>query len=179
LPTSTNVTGVIVADDDPLIRSILRARFEALDLNVFLVPDGLEAVAYASRIQAALIILDLKMPRLNGLLACERIRELPGNEHTPIAILTSMQGKEAEAAAARVGATTYFTKPFRPALLLHAVSHYLPISEAAREMLRLGADEANRFDRPGPRPAGGTAVKHIGPEGPLDRGKTILDVLRG
>jgi CheY-like chemotaxis protein len=146
---------------------------------VFLVCDGLEAVEYASRMRAALIILDLKMPRLNGLLACQRIRQLPGNEHTPIAILTSMQGKEAEAAATRVGATTYFTKPFRPALLLQAVSHYLPISEAAREVLRLGADQANGYDRPAPRAAGAIVTKHRGPEGLLDRGKNILDVLRG
>jgi CheY-like chemotaxis protein len=179
LPNSTNVTGVIVADDDPLIRSILRAKLEAIDMNVFLVSDGLEAVEYASRIHAALIILDLKMPRLNGLLACQRIRLLPGNEHTPIAILTSMQLKEAEAAATRVGATTYFTKPFRPALLLQALARYLPITDAARDLLRRSAEQASGIVQPEPRPIGDATPRHLGPEGLLDRGKTILDVLRG
>ena len=78
------VTGIIVADDDGMIRSILRASLDALDLNVFLASDGLEAVELASRIRAALIILDLKMPRMNGMLACQQIRLLPGNARTPI-----------------------------------------------------------------------------------------------
>jgi DNA-binding response OmpR family regulator len=148
-------------------------------MNVFLVSDGLEAEEYASRIHAALIILDLKMPRLNGLLACERIRKLPGNAHTHIAILTSLPGKDAEAAAARVGATTYFTKPFRPALLLQALSCYLPISDAARALLRRSAGQANGIVQPEPKPAHDTTARHLGPEGLLDRGKNILDVLRG
>ena len=72
------VGNVIVADDDPMIRSVLQAKLETLGLNVFLTADGLEAVGLASRIPAALIILDLKMPKLNGLLACEA--------HSPVAL---------------------------------------------------------------------------------------------
>jgi DNA-binding response OmpR family regulator len=59
-----------------MIRSILRASLDALDMDVFLAADGLEAEEFASRIRAVLIILDLRMPRLNGLLACQQIRLL-------------------------------------------------------------------------------------------------------
>jgi CheY-like chemotaxis protein len=62
-----------------MIRSVLRAKLEAPDLNVFVAGDGLEAVELASRVRAVLIILDLQMPRLNGMLACQRIRQQPGN----------------------------------------------------------------------------------------------------
>jgi two-component system, OmpR family, alkaline phosphatase synthesis response regulator PhoP len=112
------VGNVIVADDDPMIRSVLQAKLETLGLNVFLTADGLEAVGLASRIPAALIILDLKMPKLNGLLACERIRQMPCNAQTPVAILTSTHEKSAEAAGLMAGATVFFTKPFRASLLM-------------------------------------------------------------
>jgi CheY-like chemotaxis protein len=176
--TPANVTGVIVADDDAMIRSILRASLEALDLNVFLASDGLEAVEFASRMRAALIILDLKMPRLNGMLACQQIRKLPGNAHTPIVILTALPGKDPEIAAARAGATSYFAKPFRPALLLHAVSQFLPINDVKRDLINRNADLANGIVGPAPKPAGNCTSARFDPTGFLDRGKDILKVLR-
>ena len=179
LETSANITGVIVADDDAMIRSVLRAMLEALDLNVFLACDGLEAVQFASRMQAALIILDLKMPRLNGLVACQQIRLLPGNAKTPIVILTALPGKEVETASARVGATACFSKPFRPALLLQALSRFLPISDTARELISRNADLANGIAQCAPTAAGDKISATVGPHGVLDRGKKILDVLRG
>jgi CheY-like chemotaxis protein len=178
LVTPNNVTGIIVADDDSVIRDVLRTRLEALDLNVFLACDGLEAVDLALRIDAALIILDLKMPRLNGLLACERIRQLPRNAKTPIAILTALPGMDAAAAAAEVGATAYFAKPFRPVLLLQALSQFLPISDAMRDQIRHNADLASGIARPPAAPTGVLTSARPGSEGPLDRGKNILDVLR-
>ena len=162
-----------------MIRSVLRANLEAIGLNVFVTSDGLEAVELASRIRPALIILDLKMPRLNGLLACERIRHLPGNAQTPIVILTSLLEKDAEAAAARVGATAFFAKPFRPALLLQAVSRFLPINDAARDLIRRKADRANGIAQTAPTATGNTTSGQHGPDDPTERGKHILGVLRG
>jgi CheY-like chemotaxis protein len=177
--TPNNVTGVIVADDDGMIRGILRAKLEALDVTVFLASDGLEAVEFASRIQAALIILDLKMPRLNGLLACERIRRLPGNALTPIVILTALSGKDAEVASVRVGATAYFAKPFRLVLLLQALSPFLPISDAARDLIRRNADLANGIAQSPPAPLSKMTLARPASGSLLDRGKDILDALRG
>jgi CheY-like chemotaxis protein len=175
--TTTNGTGIIVADDDTMIRSILRASFEALDLNVLLASDGLEAVEFASRIQAALIILDLKMPRLNGMLACQQIRQLPGHEQTPIVILTALPGKDPETAAARVGATGYFVKPFRPALLLQALAQFLPINDVKRDVIRRNADRASGIVGAPPAPVGDITSGSSGSAG-LNRGKDILNALR-
>ena len=72
-----DLAGVIVADDDAMIRSVLRSKLQAIDQTVLLASNGLEAVELASRIQARLILLDLGMPQLNGLLACQRIRQCP------------------------------------------------------------------------------------------------------
>jgi CheY-like chemotaxis protein len=152
--SSSILTGVIVADDDPIIRSILRAALEAIDLDVFIADNGLEAVRLAARIQAALIILDLKMPQLNGLVACQHIRQLPGNAQTPIVMLTSSYGNDFEAAAASVGVTEYHVKPFRTALLMQAVARFLPMSDAARDLIRRGADRANGIAEATTAPAG-------------------------
>jgi CheY-like chemotaxis protein len=161
-----------------MIRSILRVSFDALDLNVFLASDGLEAVELASRVRAALIILDLKMPRMNGMLACQQIRLLPGNAQTPIVILTSLTGKNTESAAARVGATAYFAKPFRPALLLRALSRFLPIDDLKREVIRHNADLASGIVGARSTLVGNIISGRSVPASPLDRGRDILKVLR-
>jgi CheY-like chemotaxis protein len=181
LATSASITGIIIADDDPMIRSVLRAKLEAIDLNVFVASDGLEAVEFASRLQAVLIMLDLNMPRLNGLLACRRIRLLPGHERTPIVILTATRGQDTETAAARVGATAYLMKPFRTALLLQALSPFLPIDDATRDLIRRNADRATAIAAAAAAAsaAGNTTSGKPGSNNLLDRDRNILNVLRG
>lgn len=179
LDTSGNITGVIVADDDPMIRSVLRAKLEAFGVNVFLASDGLEAVEFAARVQASLIILDLNMPRLNGLLACQRIRQMPGNARTPIVILTSTIAKDTEVAATRVGATGYFMKPFRMSLLLQELSRFLPITDVTRDLIRGEADRVNKIANSVSNPGGDKTSGKSGSDSLLDRDKYILNVLRG
>jgi CheY-like chemotaxis protein len=179
LQQPTSVSGVIVADDDPIIRSVLRARLEAVNLNVFLACDGLEAVEFASRIRSSLIFLDLSMPRMNGLIACKQIRKLPGNAKTPIVILTSVPGKVGEEAAARVGATAYYTKPFRPAELLRAVLRYLPLDDAGRDLLQHSGDLTTAVVTYSHMSRGAGSGDTPEPLGELDRNKDILRVLRG
>jgi len=162
-----------------MIRSILRAALEAIGLNVFVTANGQEAVELTSRVQVALIILDLTMPRMNGLAACQCIREQPGHAKTPIVILTSTLEKDAAAAASRVGATAYFVKPFRPALLLQALSQFLPITDAARALISRNADRANGIAQPPSAPVRVMRSTRSGSDDMLDRNKNILNVLRG
>ena len=68
---------VIIADNDYIVRGILRSVLEREGFTVLQAVDGLEAIDYASRTRALLVILDYKMPRLNGLGACAEIRRLP------------------------------------------------------------------------------------------------------
>ena len=170
---------VIVADDDPMIRGILRSKLEAAGLTVFVANNGLEVVELAAKMQAALILLDLNMPKLNGLLACQRIRQLPGNADTPIVVLTSHTGKDAETATERVGATAFLAKPFRSATLLAVLSKYLPLDV---DLLRKIQGEATRAEAitqtPSMLPPRRPTAKPD-PVSPQDQGKAILDMLRG
>jgi CheY-like chemotaxis protein len=128
-------TGVIVADDDSMIRSILKDKLEAIQQDVFLANNGLEAVELASRMQASLVILDVKMPKLDGLLACERIRKLPGYALTPIVMLTFQDTERAQKSASRAGATMFLVKPFGSAALMLALSRYLPINNTTQQAI--------------------------------------------
>jgi CheY-like chemotaxis protein len=175
MEVSAKPSGIIVADDDPMICSVLRCTFTELNQIVLLASDGLEAVRLAALFQATLIVLDLRMPKLNGLLACEHIRRLPGNAHTPIVLLTSMRDKDTAAAGARVGATAFFTKPFRPALLLLELLPYLSLDEATRNQIRRNADCASRF-----ADAAHQATDSDSPDidTMFDRDKRVLSALR-
>jgi CheY-like chemotaxis protein len=117
--------GVIVADNDNLIRGVVRSILEHSGLRVFLACDGIEAVDYAKRMVGLLVILDLHMPKLNGLCACEAIRQLPGYACVPIVILTAYDDMLMRLAAARAGATVFFAKPFTATDLLAGITPLL------------------------------------------------------
>jgi CheY-like chemotaxis protein len=82
-------------------------------------------VALARRVVARLVRLDLRMPRMNGLRACEAIHQLPNYETVPIAILISMLAHDAAEATRRAGATAIFHKPIKPMTLLRGLAPFL------------------------------------------------------
>src|ERR1700693_4100274 len=108
---------VIVADNDLVVRGVLRSLLESVGQTVFLATCGEAAMAVAARVRANLVLLDLNMPRLNGFVTCEKLRLLPGYETTPIVVLSAHDGDRERHAAARVGATLFLSKPFQPAVL--------------------------------------------------------------
>jgi len=108
---------------------------------VLLAHNGLEAVALASRTVASLIILDIGMPKMDGIAACTRIRELPGHALTPVVMLTFNDTGTAKAAASRAGATMFLAKPFGSAALILTLSRFLPLPE---EMMRTVHETAAR-----------------------------------
>lgn len=176
-----STSGVVVADDDSMIRGILRSRLTDLGQDVFLAADGEEAVGLASRMPARLVILDLNMPKLNGMRACEQIRALPGYETTPIVILTVNDDPRTKAAAERAGATAFLSKPFRSAPLLEVLSRFLPIAEATMLAIRQSARQATIIASDGLSPAQSRPLNGVDPNGPsnaLDHGINILNVLR-
>ena len=85
---------VIVADNDYIVRGILRSILEREGFTVLQAVDGLEAIDYAMRVHARLVILDYKMPQAGRFGACAQIRHLPGYADTPIAVLTAFDNKD-------------------------------------------------------------------------------------
>ena len=124
--------GVILAENDALMRGIVRALLLRAEQQVFPVGNGAEAVTLAHQFRARLVLLDIAMPRLNGLLACEAIRALPDYAEVPIVMLTGYDDERLRLAAQRVGATDFIVKPFQPNALLARLAAYLDMSAPAR-----------------------------------------------
>ncbi|MBM3157075.1 MAG: response regulator transcription factor [Chloroflexi bacterium] len=102
-------TKVLVVDDEPKIRMFIRANLEARGYEVHLGQDGAEAVDMAARLMPDVIVLDVNMPRMDGIEACKRIREW---SNVPIIILSVREDEKDKVRALNEGADDYVTKPF-------------------------------------------------------------------
>jgi len=130
LGTITNgviTNGIILAENDALMRGIIRSVLLRAEQQVFPVSNGVEAVTLAHQFRARLVLLDIAMPRLNGLLACEAIRALPGYAEVPIVMLTGHDDERFRLAARRFGANDFIVKPFQPNALLARLAVYLDL----------------------------------------------------
>ena len=108
-------THILVVDDDPGILTAIKQALARHQYEVTTAVDGAEALELYQRVQPDLLLLDLMMPRLNGLEVCRQIR---AQASTPIIIL-SIKGGEADIVSALdLGADDYLVKPFRLAELL-------------------------------------------------------------
>ncbi|HTZ70989.1 MAG TPA: response regulator [Acetobacteraceae bacterium] len=125
-PTSI-ANGVILAENDAILRGVMRAVLSRAEQLVFPASDGIEAVMLARRFTARLVLLDISMPRLNGLLACEAIRLLPGYGRVPIVLLSGSADEALRLAARRIGAKDVISKPFLPGALLSRLAPYLSL----------------------------------------------------
>jgi two-component system KDP operon response regulator KdpE len=102
-------TKILVVDDEPKIRMFIRANLEARGYEVHLGQDGVEAVERAALVSPDVIILDVNMPRIDGIEACRRIREWT---NTPIIVLSVRGDEKDKVKALNEGADDYVTKPF-------------------------------------------------------------------
>jgi two-component system, chemotaxis family, chemotaxis protein CheY len=132
MPSDADLNSVIVADNDLQLRSILRSLFVSQGFDVLLAADGLEALDFARSTLARLVILDKRMPNLDGIQACAQIRRLPGYADIPIVVLTVYDDAATRAAANEAGATRFVTKPFRPSELMEVVAPLLGIDPIDR-----------------------------------------------
>ncbi len=105
---------VLVVDDEPINREVAVIQMEAAGLAVDTAEDGAEAVALARRTAYAAILMDMQMPKLNGLEATREIRMLPGYAETPIIAITANAFAEDRARCLEAGMNDFLTKPFNP-----------------------------------------------------------------
>jgi CheY-like chemotaxis protein len=117
---------ILVVDDEPVNREIALMQLEAVDLVADAAKDGTEAVALAQKNSYAAILMDMQMPKLNGLEATREIRHLPGHRDTPIIAMTANAFAEDKAKCMVAGMNDFLIKPFKPdelfATLLRALS---------------------------------------------------------
>ena len=112
---------VLVADDEPINREVALVQLEAAGLLVDQAVDGAEAVDMAVREAYAAILMDMQMPRLDGLEATRRIRAQSANVDTPIIAMTANAFAEDRTRCLAAGMSDFLAKPFVPDALFAAV----------------------------------------------------------
>jgi len=117
---------ILIADDEPAIVDLVRFTLEDPHLRIVDAADGGAAVELARRERPDVALLDVRMPRLDGLEACRRLRELPECAHTRVVLLTAAAQAEDRRRGLAAGADHYLTKPFSPLALLTLVRSLMP-----------------------------------------------------
>jgi len=112
---------VLVVDDDPAVRRVVCALLDLDEYGVLEAADGLSALELVRLERPNLVILDLTMPRLDGLRACRALRSDPELAGTRVLVLTGRDLPDDWAAARDAGADAYIVKPFSSLALLDAV----------------------------------------------------------
>ena len=101
---------VLVVDEDPHIRALLVFAFEKAGMAVREAADGEEALAAVARAAPDLVVLDINMPRMDGLEVCRRLR---ATSEVPVLFLSSRDEEFDRVLGIELGADDYVVKPFR------------------------------------------------------------------
>jgi two-component system alkaline phosphatase synthesis response regulator PhoP len=116
---------ILLVDDEPDILEIVGYNLSAEGYQVITGENGIEAVEKAKKHKPHLIILDVMMPEMDGIEACERIREQPDLSETIITFLTARGEDYSQVAGFDAGADDYIAKPIKPKVLVSKVKALL------------------------------------------------------
>jgi class 3 adenylate cyclase/CheY-like chemotaxis protein len=120
---------ILIVDDNENNRAILAARLGAKGYSTLEACDGLEALEAARRDAPDLILLDVTMPRMDGLEACRRLRSDPSVGFVPIILVTARADSKDVVAGLEAGADEYLTKPVDQQALVARVHSMLRVKE--------------------------------------------------
>lgn len=116
---------ILLVDDEPDILEILKYNLTSEGYQVSTAKNGLEGVEKAKKKRPHLIILDVMMPEMDGIEACEKIRNTDGLKDTIITFLTARGEDYSQVAGFDAGADDYITKPVKPKVLMSKVKALL------------------------------------------------------
>lgn len=116
---------ILLVDDEPDILEIVSYNLIAEGYRVITAEDGVQAVKLARKKKPHLIILDVMMPEMDGIEACEQIRKIPELSETVITFLTARGEDYSQMAGFDAGADDYITKPIKPKVLVSKVKALL------------------------------------------------------
>jgi CheY-like chemotaxis protein len=122
---------VLVVDDEPTIRTLIRAVLEPTEYSVVEAVDGVSALEVAGKLRPDLILLDVALPRLSGLEVCRRLKGDSAMASTPVILLTGFVQQAEREAGKQAGAEGFIAKPFSPAALLKRIDEAVRRQPAA------------------------------------------------
>jgi two-component system alkaline phosphatase synthesis response regulator PhoP len=140
-------TKILLVDDEPDILEIVGYNLAQEGYQIITAENGKEAIAKAKKELPDLIIMDVMMPEMDGMEACENIRKIPELSQVIITFLTARSEDYSQVAGFDAGADDYITKPIKPKLLVSKVKallRRLKEKEVDSETLNVGGIEINR-----------------------------------
>ena len=140
-------TTILLVDDELDILEIIGYNLSAEGYNVVTAQNGVQAIKKAKKHRPKLIILDVMMPEMDGIEACEKLRLIPELSETVITFLTARGEDYSQVAGFEAGADDYITKPIKPKVLTSKVKSLLrrfKEQEQVQQILKLGNLTINR-----------------------------------
>lgn len=122
---STTKHKILIVDDEPDIRELIEYNLKKEGYQVFTASNGQEGVAEAKRVLPDLIILDIMMPKMDGIEACRILRSMNDFKNTFMVFLTARSEEYSEIAGFNVGADDYIAKPIKPRALTSRINAIL------------------------------------------------------
>jgi CheY-like chemotaxis protein len=118
---------ILVTDDHAHILKLVEFSLEEINCWIETARSGEEAVSKAARMQVDLLVIDVKLPGIDGFETVRRIKRTPGYGDLPVIILTGQGQGDVQAEAAGLGVTAFFTKPFSPVELANRARKLLSL----------------------------------------------------
>ncbi|MCF1420535.1 response regulator transcription factor [Mangrovimonas futianensis] len=138
---------ILLVDDEPDILEIIGYNLTSEGYQVITAENGVEALKKAKKEKPHLIILDVMMPEMDGIEACEQIRKVPELQDTIVTFLTARGEDYSQVAGFDAGADDYITKPIKPKVLVSKVKALLrriKEDETQESTVKIGSLVINR-----------------------------------
>lgn len=136
-PMLTNVPLVLIADDDKFMRIQISHAMKQEGYRVEVVEDGEQCLIAYTHLHPDIVLLDVRMPVMDGFTCCARLQALPDAEFTPVLLITGLEDQGSVDLAFESGAADYVTKPIHWAVLRQRVRRLIQQSAQSRQITTL------------------------------------------
>ncbi len=125
---------ILIVDDEPDILELIEYNLKKEGYQVFTASNGQEGITVAKKVHPDLIILDIMMPKMDGIEACRLMRAIPEFKNTFMVFLTARSEEYSEIAGFNVGADDYIAKPIKPRALVSRINAILRRNSGTEEV---------------------------------------------
>lgn len=117
---------ILIIEDDPILSKMYQKIFESENHEVIMGDDGVDGFEKAKTVNPEIILLDIMMPKMNGLQMLAKLKETEGTKNIPVVMLTNLAGVEESKKALALGALQYIIKSeFNPSEVEHMIKNLL------------------------------------------------------